>query len=210
MARILIADDQPFFLDGLEGFLIANGHSIAARASQARDVYAAIEQHRPELIILCASLPPSGGVEVLRTLRSRASDLPIILLTANADAADALEAMRLQVNGIVVKHSAPDLLIRCIDAALAGETWIDRDIMKGALKQSLHQDGSSPKQPASLTHREQSIARLVAKGLSNREIAEQIDVTEGTIKVHLHRIYRKLAVGSRTRLAVMAREQGWV
>lgn len=208
--RALIADDQPFFLDGLERFLIDHGHSVAARASDAREIYAAIERHDPDLILLDAALPPSNGVEVLRTLRSRGRRSPIILLTAEVNAAEALEAMRLQVNGIVVKHSAPDLLARCIDAALAGESWIDRDIMKQALKESIHLEGSPQNQPTSLTHREQSIALLVAKGLSNHEIAERINVTDGTIKVHLHNIYRKLAISSRTMLAVMAREQDWV
>lgn len=210
MARILIADDQPFFLDGLERFLITQGHSVVARVSHASEIYAAIEQHDPELIILDAAAPPSGGIDVLRTLRSRAYAPPIILVAADIHAADTLEAMRLHVNGIVVKHSAPELLIRCIDTALAGGSWIDRDIMEQALKESIRHDGSPPHQRANLTHREQSIVQLVAKGLSNREIAEQIDVTEGTIKVHLHNIYRKLAIGSRTRLAVMVKEQGWV
>lgn len=209
MARILIADDQPFFLDGLEGFLTGLGHEVVARASHAREIDAAVERHRPDLLILDVAMPPSGGIELLKSLRSRGFRQPVIIAAAEIDPSDALEAMRLQVGGMIVKHSAPDLLIRCIDAALAGESWIDRDIMERALKKSLQHEGPHPQHPASLTGRERSIMLLVARGLTNREVAGQVGVTEGTVKVHLHNIYRKLAISSRTMLAVMAKEHDW-
>jgi two-component system nitrate/nitrite response regulator NarP len=212
MARILIADDHPFFLDGLEKFLASAGHEVVARASHAREVYALADQEKPDLLILDVMMPPSSGIEILKTLRARGNETPIVLVTADIGASEALEAIRHDVNGVVVKHSAPDLLMRCVDAALAGESWIDRDIMERALKESMAQGGqAAPGGGAeNLTQRERGIVMLVAQGLRNREIAEQINVTEGTIKVHLHNIYRKLAVPSRTKLALIVKEQGWL
>lgn len=209
MARILIADDQPFFLDGLEAFLTGQGHAVVARASDAGEVHAAVNGGDPELIILDTAISPAGGVELLKSLRLQGHRQPIILTTANVNASEALEAMRLEVNGIVIKHSAPALLVRCIDAALSGQCWFDRDIMDRALKQSIQPIGAHANPPANLTGREQSIMLLVARGLTNREIAEQTGVTEGTVKVHLHNIYRKLDIDSRTRLAVMVKEHDW-
>lgn len=210
MARILIADDHPFFLDGLEKFLASAGHEVVGRASHAREVYGLIDQEQPDLVVLDVMMPPSSGIEILKTLRARGYETPIILVTADINASDALDAIRHDVNGVVVKHSAPDLLMRCVDAALAGDSWIDRDIMEKALKESVNTDSAPAGGADHLTQRERGIMMLVAQGLRNREIADQINVTEGTIKVHLHNIYRKLSIRSRTRLVLMVKEQGWL
>lgn len=209
MARVLIADDHPFFLDGLGKFLASAGHEVVAHADHARDVYALIEDKRPDLILLDVNMPPSSGIEILKTLRSRGCEIPVILVTAGIAASDTLEAIRNDVNGIVMKHSAADLLVRAIDAALAGESWIDPDILDRALRESVIDEGGAASRTNTLTQREHVIAMLVARGLRNREIADQIDVTEGTIKVHLHKIYRKLNVRSRTALAMVVKEHGW-
>jgi two-component system nitrate/nitrite response regulator NarP len=205
----LIADDHPFFLDGLEKFLASAGHKVVARASHAREVYELVDQENPELIMLDVKMPPRSGVEILKTLRSRGCTTPIVLVTADIGAAEASEAIRSDVSGIAIKHSAPDLLMRCVDAALAGETWIDPDLAGSAIKEGIRRSAATDSQPDGLTQRELVIAKLVAQGLRNREIAEQINVTEGTIKVHLNNIYRKLGVPSRTRLALFAKEQRW-
>jgi two-component system nitrate/nitrite response regulator NarP len=208
VARILIADDHPFFLDGLEKFLGSSGHEVVAHAYHARDVYVLIEREKPDLVMLDVNMPPSSGIEILKTLRSRGCDIPVILVTADIAPADTLEAIRNDVNGVVMKHSAPDLLMRSVDAALAGEGWIDPDIMERARKESASRQGGSAARANNLTQREHVIAMLVARGLRNREIAEQVDVTEGTIKVHLHNIYKKLEVRSRTALALIVKEDG--
>lgn len=209
MARVLIADDHPFFLDGLGKFLGSAGHEVVAHAAHARDVYVLIEVHKPDLILLDVNMPPSSGIEILKTLRSRDIEIPIMLVTAGITPSDTLEAIRNDVNGIVLKHSAADLLVRAIGTALAGENWIDPDVLDRALRESAIDEGGPANRANALTQREHVIAVLVARGLRNREIADQIDVTEGTIKVHLHKIYRKLNVRSRTALALTVKEHGW-
>lgn len=210
MARIMIADDHPIFLDGMEKFLTSSGHDVVARAYQAREVYNLIEEQKPELVLLDVMMPPSSGIEILKTLRSRGYETPIILVTADIPAVDALEAVHQGVSGVIMKHAAPEMLLRCIDAALAGEDCVDDEIMERALRELAIQDGGSAARANNLTQREYAIVMLVARGLRNREIAEQINVTEGTIKVHLHNIYRKLEVRSRTMLALIVKEHGWL
>jgi two-component system nitrate/nitrite response regulator NarP len=111
------------------------------------------------------------------------------------------------VNGVLLKESAPALLRTCLDAVRNGGRWIDRSILEQALATSMEQEGRRGKLSA-LSVKERAIVGLITKGLRNRQIADELGLTEGTVKVHLHNIYAKLGVANRTELAMVAeREQ---
>jgi two-component system nitrate/nitrite response regulator NarP len=206
MKRVLIADDHPFILAGLESILRDGDYRIVGTASRGDTALDALPTLRPDILILDVNMPGRSGVEVLRTLRSRGDNRPVILLTAHVEDKVLLEVLALGVQGFLLKDGAQSRLLECLDAVAQGGRWIEQSLLQRALDLSIHGGGSSPFD--GLTEREKAIAALVAQGLRNKEAASELGMTEGTVKVYLHRIYEKLGVGSRTELALLARDCG--
>jgi two-component system nitrate/nitrite response regulator NarP len=200
MARLLIADDHPLFLKGLHRFLVANGHSVVNCAQSANEVFEKLAGDPVDLVLLDVSMKGDGGLDVLKALRDAGNQVPVIFVTAAISGQEAVSAIKLGVNGIVLKASDPEKLLTCIEAVSAGTSWTDPEVMEAALHHSLSPQRSQDKPEQLLTGRELEIARLVKKGHRNRDIAQQCSLTEGTVKAHLHSIFRKLEVGSRSEL----------
>ncbi|HEX2763282.1 MAG TPA: response regulator transcription factor [Allosphingosinicella sp.] len=204
MTRILIADDHPIIVSGLEAVLADTGYEVVGSVADGLDVPEAVDRTQPDLLLLDVSMPGCGGVEALRTLRARGDARPVVLLTAGLEDKELIEAVQLGVDGIVLKEGAHKYLVPCLDSVRAGGRWIEQSLLQRALDLSL--GGGIPADPFHpLTERERAIARLVAEGLRNRDIAGRLAMNEGTVKVYLHRIYKKLGVASRTELAIRAR-----
>ncbi len=134
----------------------------------------------------------------------------MVVLTAALDEDQALEAIRLGVSGVVLKEMAPRLLVQCVHKVHAGEQWLEKRSVSLALEKLLKRQAAGRQIAELLTPREIEIVRLVSDGLRNKEIADRLYISEGTIKVHLHSIYEKLKVKSRLQLACYAREKGLV
>lgn len=209
MSKLLIADDHPIFLDGLKQFLVANDHAVMSCARNSSDALSMMEQVRPDVLVLDVNMTEGGGFHVLRTLRNAGSVMPVIFLTVGLKPSETLEAIQLGINGIVLKHSDPTNLLTCIEAVSAGETWIDPTIIEHALRERITRDGKWILPDSGLTQRQDELVRLVGQGLRNKQIADQLGLTEGTVKVHLHAIYAKLGINSRSQLmALLARQVG--
>jgi two-component system nitrate/nitrite response regulator NarP len=125
----------------------------------------------------------------------------VILLTAGMEDSQLLTADRLEPEGMVLKTSDPALLIECMDQVRNGDRWVDPEIAERT-RQAKDRASRAP----SLTPRERELVELVRQGLRNRDIASQLGVTEGTVKVYLHAIFDKLGVDNRTELAMRAPE----
>jgi len=194
--RIFLADDHPMIQTALEALLGGTGRKIVGRATSGAEALDLIPRAKADVIILDVQMPGGSGIQVLRELRKRGDDRPVILLTAAIDDEALREALALNVNGIVLKSSDPSLLIECIDKVAAGGDWIDEPITD-----RLSQIGVADRM---LSDRECEVIALVRDGLKNRDIAAQLQITEGTVKVYLHRIFDKLGVKSRTELAIKA------
>jgi two-component system nitrate/nitrite response regulator NarP len=147
-------------------------------------------------------MPGGGGMDVLRELKSGYRP-KVVLLTAGIDDSSLMEAKALRVQGMVLKNSDPAYLLECLDRVRAGGTWIDPELRAriGELEEAFGDRG----RPA-LSPRERELIRFVRRGLRNREIASELGVTEGTVKVYLHAVFEKLGVSSRTELAIRADE----
>jgi len=204
MTRLLVADDHPIILSGLESLLRDSEFEIAGAVADGAAALAAARDDPPDILLLDVRMPTLSGVEVLRVLKTEGRTIPTVLLTASLDDGHLLEAMRLGVGGIVLKEMAHARLLECLRTVAAGGTWIDAAILD-RWRETVAQ--GRPRGPLDgLAPRERQLAEMVGRGLRNRDIAEALGVSEGSVKVFLHRIYRKLKVGSRTELALLVEQ----
>jgi two-component system nitrate/nitrite response regulator NarP len=200
--RILLADDHPMIRAAIEVLLRDTSYQVVGMAGTSEGALAEIQRLRPDILLLDIQMPGGSGLDVLRQLRAEKSTVGVILLTAAVDDTALLEAKALKVRGIVLKNSDPAYLLECLDSVAAGRIWIDPELAKRSRKLS-----STISHPSlQLAPRERQLIAFVRKGLRNREIGEQLGVTEGTVKAYLHAIYEKLGVGNRTELAIRADE----
>ena len=201
-SRILIVDDHPMIRSAVAALLEGSEFTIAASASSAESAIAAARDSDPDIVILDLAMPGGSGLEVLRRLREQGDRRPVIILTAAIDDYPLTEAMSLGVDGIVMKDNDPAFLLDCLAAVQAGGRWFDPDV------QARSDQLASLGPETSLTQRERKLVMLVARGLRNRDIAAELGITEGTVKVYLHAIFDKLRVANRTELARRAAEVG--
>jgi len=200
--RILLADDHPMIRAAIEVLLRDTAYEVVGMAGTGEAALAEIKQLRPDILLLDIQMPGGSGLEVLRQLRAEKSPVRVILLTAAVDDTALLEAKALKVRGIVLKNSDPAYLLECLDSVSAGRMWIDPELAKRSRKLTSTANYAA----LQLAPRERQLIAFVRKGLRNREIGEQLGVTEGTVKAYLHAIYEKLGVGNRTELAIRADE----
>ncbi len=209
--RIVIADDHPIVLDGLEQlFRLEEEFEIAARCTNGLQALEAVEEHRPDILILDLRMPLRSGLGVLRELKEKGTETRVVVLTAALDEDEVVDAIRLGVKGVVLKEMAPRLLVQCVRKVHEGGQWLEKDSIGKALEKMLNRPGSAPSGAGSLTPREVDVVRLVAEGMRNKEIADRLQISEGTVKIHLHSIYEKLQIGGRVELSVYARDRGIV
>lgn len=207
--RIVLADDHPIVLDGLEQlFGLSRDFSVVARCREGEETLKVLRLYQPDILVLDVRMPRCDGLQVLRTLQEEKLKTRVVLLTADLEEAQILEALQLGVGGIVLKEMAPRLLVDAVREVHAGSRWVDKGSANRALEKLLRRQQESREDEPSLTPRELEIVRMVARGLRNRAIAEQLQITEGTVKIHLHNIYEKLEISGRGELAFHARNKG--
>jgi two-component system, NarL family, nitrate/nitrite response regulator NarL len=209
--RLVLADDHPIVLDGLEQlFRLSRDFLVVARCRDGEETLKALRLYRPDILILDIRMPRCDGLQVLRNLQTEGLPTQVVLLTADLEEAQLLEALQLGVSGIVLKETAPRLLVDAVREVHAGGRWVDKGSANRALEKLLRREQEGRVAEPPLTPRELEIVRMVARGLRNRNIAEQLQISEGTVKIHLHNIYEKLGVDGRGELAFHARNKGLV
>jgi two-component system nitrate/nitrite response regulator NarL len=206
--RIVLADDHPIVLDGLENlFGLDPAFQVLARCVNGEETVAAVRCHRPHILILDMHMPRKNGLDVLRDLRKNKVPTRVVLLAAALEENEVLEALRLGVRGIVLKELAPQLLVQCVRKVYAGEQWLENQILGRALDTLLRREAAARDDRPHLTPRELDIVRMAAGGLPVREMAKPLAISEGTVKIHLHNIYKKLKVQNRVQLVLHAQSQ---
>lgn len=201
MKRVLVADDHPFMVAGIEAVLRNTAFEIIGTAADGQKALVAVSRDDPDICLFDVRMPGYTGLEVLQALRTSGDTRPVVLLTADLTDDVLLAAIRVGVNGIVLKASAADDLLSCLELVAAGSTFIPNELLTRAVQVSIN-PSSNPLD--ALAPRERQITELVGRGLRNRDIADAARMTEGTIKVYLHGIYEKLGVANRTELALLA------
>jgi DNA-binding NarL/FixJ family response regulator len=207
--KLVLADDHPIVLDGLEQLFRAQKDvTVVARCQDGVETLRAVRQHRPDVLLLDIRMPAPDGLQVIRTLQKDSLPTRIVLLTVELSEDDVLEAVRLGVKGVVLKEMSPQMLMECVRKVADGEQWIERRSLTRALDKMLCREAGFREVSSVLTSREIEIVRLATRGLRNQAIAEQLHISEGTVKVHLHNIYEKLGIDGRVGLTLYAREKG--
>ena len=202
MTNILVVDDHPFFLHGFSQYL-ANGYDFTVETALSVDeAIAKLDTVRPDLAMLDVSMQGGGGLRVLRHMRLHYPESPAMFLTVHVEPEQTIEAMRLGIKGIALKDSDPEVIINGMKTILAGGKWFEQSVTEPALQYSVDKPSRTVRSDDLLTKREMEIVDLVCLGLRNRQIADRCALTEGTVKIHLNSVYRKLGVASRAELIV--------
>jgi len=204
MTTIVVADDHPLMLDAVAGLFQPPAFTVLARCQDGLQARNAILEHQPDLAVLDVHMPRATGLELLAQARAEGWRTKILLLTAGLEPEPIVEAIRLKVDGLILKGAGADVLVRAAETVVSGTQWIDKE----AMGQVIGILAEPPKADlAAMTPRETDVVRLVAQGRRNKEIARDLGISEGTVKMHLHNLYEKLSVSSRTELAILARER---
>jgi DNA-binding NarL/FixJ family response regulator len=207
--RILIADDHPIFREGLRKLLEGEqGFRVIGEATNGEEAVKMAHQLRPDLLLLDLFMPSLPGVEVLRELGAMPHQVPTIVLTAAVDKDQIVEAFRLGARGIIMKHSATDLLFKGIRCVLDGHYWIGHEGVSElvrALLEFLPRHGEAADNGGyHLTAREKQVVALIVAGYTNKDIAKKFGISEHTVKHHLTNIFDKLGVSNRLELVLFS------
>jgi len=202
--RAVLADDHAIVLEGLEQILkLEEDIELVARCIDGEQALKTVRSFRPDVLVLDLRMPVMDGLAVLREIKREGLPTKVVLLTAGLDDDEMIRALRLGVSGVILKVMASRLLVECIRTVAGGGRWIEKDLEDRAVQRTTsdpHGTGLSP--------REIEVVRMVSRGMRNRQIAQQLFISEATVKVHLHNVYEKLALKSRVELGLFAREKG--
>jgi two-component system, NarL family, nitrate/nitrite response regulator NarL len=202
---LIIADDHPVVLRGLKALIGEHeGFNLADSCSNGTECIKSIRQFRPDLALVDMNMPDPNGLQVLKAVAAEGLSTRIVFLAASPNDREILAAVAGGAFGIMLKESAPDTLINCLQAVAAGRRWLPSELVDGALERTRQARAQFVSVDGALTQREREVMLLVADGLSNRDVGRRLNVSEGTVKVHLHSIYQKVAVNNRTALAKFA------
>ena len=206
--ELLLADSQPIALEAMARVFAQPPFTVIAACGSCEEALAVLRHHTPAVVVFDLDVPPDGLV-ILRHVTRYHPETKTVLF-APGDDPRIQEALDLGVRGMVPKELPAETLVRCVTRVHAGERWVARRAPgPGAAPARPPRAGDEFRLPAELTARETEIVLLVARGLSNKEIAKRLAVKEGTLKIHLHNIYRKLAVDSRVALTLYVQRRSF-
>ena len=201
---VIIADDQPIFRLGVKALLTQpTGFIVLAEASDTETALTLVNDFAPDVLLVDHAMPKLNGLEIVRRMRIAKSPTRAVVLTAAMREPDIQQALLHGAWGVVLKHTAGDVLPQCLRQVMLGEHWVGMESI-GPLIGTLRTPSTSGL--TSLTPREVDIVRRVAKGASNKDIAWELKMGEQTVKNHLRRVFRKLHVANRVELALLAVE----
>jgi NarL family two-component system response regulator LiaR len=206
--RVALVDDHHVVRRGLRSFLESFADLVVVgEAANGEEALAQLEQWRAAVVVMDVRMPGGiDGIEATRHLRLRAPATQVVVLTALTDEARISAALRVGALGFVPKEAPPELLLAAIRSAARGQSALEPALARAVLQDLIHSSGAAP----ALTPRETTVLRLIAHGHTNRAIADQLTVSEETVKTHVGNILTKLHLAHRTQAALYALKQGLV
>lgn len=202
--RLLIVDDHPLFRKGVRYLVnMVQGFTIVGEASCGQEGIDMAAELDPDMILLDLNMKDMSGIDVLKAVKASGSDARVVMLTVSDQADDLVSALRSGADGYLLKEMEPEDLVSKLSEAAAGHITLTERLIN-LLAHAMRYDASRPKttSEAGLTDQEQRIIELVAAGKSNKLVARELSITEGTVKVHVKHLLRKLNLRSRVEAAV--------
>ncbi len=209
--RVLIIDDHALFRVGLQELLERRGIEVCGAVGDGKEGLRMAAETSPDIVLLDLRMPNTDGITVLRAIREAGLNMPVVMLTTSSDERDLVESLRSGAQGYLVKDMEPDEVVSALSEVVEGQTVVAPGLT-GVLADAVRSDYSDSDIDASpfaeLTPRETEILCHLAEGQSNKVIARNLGISDGTVKLHVKAILRKLGVHSRVEAAVMAVQHG--
>jgi DNA-binding NarL/FixJ family response regulator len=221
--RVLLVDDQTLIRQGIRVLLeIEADIQVAGQAANGREALEQVESLHPDVVLMDVRMPEMDGVEATREICARFPNVGVIILTTFEDDETVFEGLKAGARGYLLKDISSEEMAEAVRKVAAGEALIQPSITRKVLAEFSRLATASGEKPAPktgrstpflsepLTDRELEVLRALARGLSNREIAEQLVITEGTVKNHVSNLIAKLEVRDRTQAVLKAQELGLI
>ncbi|HQU15650.1 MAG: two-component system response regulator NarL [Chromatiales bacterium 21-64-14] len=208
--RVILIDDHALFRVGLQGLLEQRGIEVVAAVGDGLEGLQLAQELIPDVVLLDLRMPEINGLETLRRLRSGGLEMPVVMLTTSNEESDLVASLRNGAQGYLLKDMDPDELVGALRDIVAGKNVVAHHLtdMLARVVQGGSVADARMTPFLELTPREREILLLLAEGQSNKMIARNLDISDGTVKLHVKSILRKLGVHSRVEAAVMAVERG--
>ncbi|MES9895159.1 MAG: two-component system response regulator NarL [Candidatus Thiodiazotropha endolucinida] len=207
---VLTIDDHPLFRKGVSDLIdMDDTLELVGEAANGPDGLVVAKQFNPDLILLDINMKGMNGLETLKAIREQEIDSRVLMLTVSDNEEDVLTALRLGADGYLLKDMEPEDILKSIRKAVEGSLVISDHLTQLLAKALREDDKLKVKDPiTSLTTREKEILQCIAQGQSNKQIANVLNISEGTVKVHVKHLLKKLNRHSRTEAAVWALKEG--
>lgn len=203
MIKVAIVDDQPLLVQGLSMMIDLQGDmKVLWTANQGLEAVYKSENAKPDVILMDLRMPQMNGVKATEKILGQFPDIKILILTTFMEDDEIYESMKLGACGYLLKDAIPETIMDAVRKVVLGGTVIEPLVASKLIKHLKHDVEGSTELLSQLTPRELDIARGISQGLSNKEIANELFVSEGTVKNHLTSILEKLSLRDRTQLAI--------
>lgn len=209
--RVMVVDDHPMWRDAVERDLVAAGFVVVATAATGTEAVTRFRATRPHVVVLDLQIPPPGGVEVTATVLEQDPSARVLVLSASGEQDHVLEAVKAGATGYLVKSASREELVDAVRRVAVGESVFTpglAGLVLGEFRRMAQQPGPAADGGEQLTERETEVLKMVAKGMSSKQVAERLVLSHRTVQNHVQNTLRKLRLHNRVELTRYAIEQG--
>jgi two-component system response regulator DegU len=208
--RLMLADDHRMLREGLRRSMTDQGFDVVGEARDGEEAVRLAEELQPDVILMDVTMPELDGVEACRQVRAEFPDIRVVMLTMHADQDVLASAIRAGASGYLVKDCSTEEIASAVRMAVSGETVLSPQLAASMLNEVRKLEEPNDEASRVITRREEEVLQLIADGCSTPEVAEQLFISQKTVKNHLASIYQKLDARDRTQAVLQAVRMGIV